>query len=89
MFVLLAGLSALLILPLLLWCVPETLQHKVMQRLNHQQPAVALKVAEAATILEQVCVHACVARERQCRQTGYSKVKQSKPPPLCCVYLCV
>lgn len=61
MFVLLAGLSALVILPLLLWCVPETLQHKVMQRLSHQEPAAALKVAEAATILEQVCVQACVS----------------------------
>jgi predicted MFS family arabinose efflux permease len=60
MFVLLAGLSALVILPLLLWFVPETLQHKVMQRLSRQQPAVALKVAEAATILEQVCMYVCV-----------------------------
>lgn len=54
MFVLLAGLSALVILPLLLLCVPETLQYKVLQRLSKKQPAAALKVAEAATILGQV-----------------------------------
>jgi predicted MFS family arabinose efflux permease len=54
MFVLLAGLSSLVILPLLLLCVPETLQYKVLQRLSKKQPAAALKVAEAATILGQV-----------------------------------
>lgn len=54
MFVLLAGLSTLVILPLLLLCVPETLQYKVVQRLTKQQPVAALKMAEAPTILGQV-----------------------------------
>lgn len=55
MFVLLAGLSSLVILPLLLWFVPETLQYKVLQRFSSQQPTAAGKIAEAATILGQVC----------------------------------
>jgi predicted MFS family arabinose efflux permease len=54
-FVLLAGLSTLVILPLLLCFVPETMQYKVMQRYSRQQPAAASKMVEAETILGQVC----------------------------------
>lgn len=59
MFVLLATISALVILPLLLWCVPETLQYKVMQSLAKQQPDKAKKIAEAQDILGQVGVAQC------------------------------
>lgn len=53
MFALLAALSTLVILPLLVWCVPETLQYKVLQRLGREQPAVS-KIAEAQSILGRV-----------------------------------
>jgi hypothetical protein len=56
MFVLLAALSTAVILPALLWFVPETLQYKVVQQRasSSEGAANATKVAEAETILAQV-----------------------------------
>jgi hypothetical protein len=58
MFVLLAALSAAVILPALLWFVPETLQYKVVQQRaasgSSEGAAKGAKVAEAEAILAQV-----------------------------------
>lgn len=70
-FMLLAGLAALVILPLLVFCVPETLQYKVLQQLSRRQQGNAVNVKEAQAILGKVrhffvhcCMHQCEVSDR-------------------------